>query len=94
VGNPFGLADVVLLTHWPIWALAGSVVGIEIGYLLAYRAGWPLGTTTGITYTASMVLLAVIGAACFSEGMTLRRSAGIVLAIGGVWLLVTPSRTP
>jgi drug/metabolite transporter (DMT)-like permease len=94
VGNPIGPADVVLLTQWPIWALAGSVVGIEIGYLLAYRAGWPLGTTTGITYTASMVLLAVIGAACFSEGMTLRRSAGIVLAIGGVWLLVTPSRTP
>lgn len=94
VCSPIGLADADLLRHWPIWALAASVVGIEIGYLLAYRAGWPLGTTTGITYTSTMVLLTVIGAAWFSEAMTMRRVAGIVLAIGGLWLLVTPPRTP
>ena len=94
VGKPIGPADVALLRHWPVWVLAGSVVGIELGYLLAYRAGWPLATTTGITYTASMVLLAAIGAACFAEGISLRRAAGVVLAIGGVWLLVAPTRTP
>ena len=94
VGKPIGLADAALLRHWPVWVLAGSVVGIEVGYLLAYRAGWPLATTTGITYTASMVLLAIIGAACFSEGISPRRAAGVVLAIGGVWLLVAPTRTP
>jgi hypothetical protein len=30
-----------------------------------HRAGWPLATTTGITYTATMVLLAVKGATFF-----------------------------
>jgi drug/metabolite transporter (DMT)-like permease len=94
VGKPIGLADAALLRHWPVWVLAGSVVGIEVGYLLAYRAGWPLATTTGITYTATMVLLAIIGAAYFSEGISPRRAAGVVLAIGGVWLLVAPTRTP
>ena len=94
VGKPIGPADVALLRHWPIWVLAGSVVGIEVGYLLAYRAGWPLATTTGITYTTTMVLLAVIGATCFSEGISPRRAAGVVLAIGGVWLLVAPTRMP
>jgi drug/metabolite transporter (DMT)-like permease len=93
-GKPIGLADMALLRHWPIWVLAGSVVGIEVGYLLAYRAGWSLATTTGITYTATMVLLAIIGAACFSEDISPRRAAGVVLAIGGVWLLVAPARTP
>ena len=93
-GRPIGLVDAALLKHWPIWALAVSVVGIELGYLLAYRAGWPLATTTGIGYTATMVLVAVIGAIFFSEGMSARRAAGIVMAIGGVWLLVAPARTP
>jgi drug/metabolite transporter (DMT)-like permease len=94
VGTPIGLADVALLRHWPVWVLAGSVVGMEVGYLLVYRVGWPIGTTTGITYTATMVLLAVISATCFSEGISPRRTAGLALAIGGVWLLVTPARTP
>ena len=41
VGKPIGLEDAALLKQWPIWVLAGSVVGIEIGYLLAYRAAPP-----------------------------------------------------
>ena len=94
VGRPIGLTDATLLRHWPIWVLAGSVVGIELGYLLAYRAGWPIAITTGITYTATMFVLAVIGTICFSEGFSPRRVAGIVLAMGGVWLLVAPARTP
>ena len=62
--------------------------------LLAYRAGWPLATTTGVTYTSTMVLLAVIGATFFSEGISPRRAAGLALAMGGVWLLVAPMRAP
>ena len=91
VGRPIGFVDVGLLKHWPIWGLAASVVGIELGYLLAYRAGWALATTTGIGYTATMILVALIGATCFSEGMSARRAAGLVMAIGAVWLLVAPA---
>jgi drug/metabolite transporter (DMT)-like permease len=94
VGKPIGLEDAALLKQWPIWVLALSVVGIEIGYLLAYRAGWPLATTTGVTYTSTMVLLALIGATFFSESISLRRAAGLALAMGGVWLLVAPTRAP
>jgi|SRR5579859_3822384 len=94
VGAPIGLADTVLLRHWQVWVLTGSIVGIEVGYLLVYRVGWPIGTTTGITYTTTMVLLAAISATCFSEDISARRAAGLALAIGGVWLLVTPPRTP
>ena len=93
VGRPIGLVDAGLLKHWPIWGLAASVVGIELGYLLAYRADWSLATTTGIGYTATMVLVAVIGAAFFSEGMSVRRAGGLVMAIGAVWLLVAPTRS-
>jgi drug/metabolite transporter (DMT)-like permease len=93
VGKPIELSDAGLLRHWPIWGLAASVVGIELGYLLAYRASWPLSTTTGIGYTATMVLVALIGATFFSEGISIRRAAGLLLAIGGVWLLVAPERS-
>jgi drug/metabolite transporter (DMT)-like permease len=94
VGKPIEFEDAALLKQWPIWVLAASVVGIEIGYLLAYRAGWPLATATGVTYTSTMVLLAIIGATFFSETISLRRAAGLVLAMGAVWLLVAPTRAP
>ena len=93
VGRPIGIADAGLVRHWPIWALAASVVGIELGYLLAYRAGWTLATTTGVGYSATIVLVALIGAAYFSEALSARRAAGLVLAVGAVWLLVAPPRS-
>jgi drug/metabolite transporter (DMT)-like permease len=94
VGRPIGLYDAALVKQWPLWALAGSVVGSEVGFLLAYRAGWPLATATGITYTASMAALAVIGTTFFAEDVSPRRVAGLALAIAGVWLLVAAPRAP
>jgi drug/metabolite transporter (DMT)-like permease len=93
-GKPIEVEDSALLKQLPIWALATSVVGIEIGYLLAYRAGWPIATATGVTYTSTMVLLAILGATFFSEALSVRRTTGLVLAMGGVWLLVAPPRAP
>lgn len=36
-----GLADLLREPSWAPWALGLAVVGIELGYLLVYRTGWP-----------------------------------------------------
>jgi len=94
VARPIGIADVHLLRDWPPWLLAASVVGIEVGYLLVYRTGWSLGTTVGVTYTLTIVLVAVIGATFFAEVLSLRRVAGLLFALAGLWLLLAPSHVP
>jgi len=91
-GRPIGLEDAALLRQWQIWGLAVSIVCIEVGYLLTYRAGWSLATTTSVTYTSSMMVLAAIGAVFFSEDLSLRKVAGLALATIGLWMLVTPPR--
>lgn len=48
-GRSVAFADVRRLLSWPACLLALAVVGIEIGYLLAYRSGWKLGATFAVT---------------------------------------------
>ena len=93
-GRPVGFVDLQLLRTWPPWMLGAAVVGIEVGYLLVYRAGWPLGTAVGVTYTLTIGLLAVTGAMFFSEELSLRRIAGLGFALAGLWMLIEPSHAP
>src|SRR5580704_12847472 len=91
-GRPMGVTDLQLLKTWPTWILGASIVGIEVGYLLAYRAGWPVGTAVGVTYTLTIALLAVAGVVFLSEEMSLRRAAGLACSLAGLWLLLEPGR--
>lgn len=93
-GRPIGFADLQLLRAWPPWVLGATVVGIEFGYLWVYRTGWPFSTAVGVTYTLTIVVLAVIGAIFFAEELSLRRTAGLLFALTGLWLLIEPSHAP
>lgn len=88
-GRPVGFADARRLLGWPAALLALAVVGIEVGYLLAYRSGWKLGATFAVTSVATVAVLALLGAAWFGEVLDGRRVLGLALALGGGWLVVT-----
>lgn len=90
-GRPVGFADARRLLGWPaaLLALALAVVGIEVGYLLAYRSGWKLGATFAVTSVATVAVLALLGAAWFGEVLDGTRVLGLALALGGGWLVVT-----
>jgi multidrug transporter EmrE-like cation transporter len=87
-GKPIALADVKRLMSWPACLVALAVVGIEVGYLLAYRNGWTLGTTFAVTSVAAVTLLAVLGVAWFGDHVDGKRVLGLVLALAGGWLIV------
>ena len=87
-GRPVAFADVRRLLSWPTCLLALAVVGIEIGYLLAYRSGWKLGATFAVTSVATVTVLALLGVAWFGELLDGKRVLGLVLALAGGWLVV------
>lgn len=87
-GKAVGIADAKRVFGWPACLLALSVVGIEVGYLLAYRSGWTLGITYAVTSVATVALLAAIGSAWFGELIDARRILGLALALVGGWLVV------
>lgn len=66
--------------------LGVTVVGVEVGFLLAYRSGWPLTTAATLVNTALGVALALIGVACFGEHLRPRQCFGLALAASGMVL--------
>lgn len=69
------------------YLLGVAVVGIEIGYLLAYRFGWKLHMAMPVTSSVNIVILAVLGYFFFKEQLSPLKIFGIVLCIAGIYLL-------
>lgn len=69
------------------YALGAAVVLIELGFLLAYRAGWTLGVAALYCSAAVALVLVPIGLVAFGEGLDLRKGVGLVLALAGLLLL-------
>jgi hypothetical protein len=76
------------LLTWPTLMLALSVVGIEMGYILAYRAGWKLGMTYAFASGATVAILALFGAFYFGEHLDLKKCLGLIFVLAGGWLVV------
>lgn len=74
-----------------VWLGAGllglAAVGIEVGYFLAYRAGWGLGQVSIVNAGCVAAVLALVGVTLAGEAMSGMRALGLVVALGGVWLL-------
>jgi drug/metabolite transporter (DMT)-like permease len=67
--------------------LAGGVVLIEIGTLLAYRYGWPLGTAGPASNALSLVLLIPIAFLIYNDRLSITQWAGLALCVSGLILL-------
>jgi drug/metabolite transporter (DMT)-like permease len=82
------LGAAVRQLRWPTVAIGISIVGIEVGFLLAYRAGWRISLGSTATAAAVAVLLIPAGLLLFGERLSLANVAGIALCIAGLSLIV------
>ncbi len=84
-----GLAAELGKLNWAVIGVALSIVLIEIGFLLAYRAGGELSTAFVTTAAVVAISTLLIGAAFFDESLSATKIGGIVLCLGGIALLTT-----
>ena len=75
---------------WAVAAVAGSIVLIELGFLLAYRAGGGLSSSFVLTASAVTAVLFVVGSVAFDERVTAAKIGGIGLCLAGIWLISKP----
>lgn len=73
--------------NWPSMVVGVSIIGIELGVLLAYRAGWKLSLMSVVSNTASALLLIVIGVSLFHERLSARNVGGAVLCLVGLAMI-------
>jgi drug/metabolite transporter (DMT)-like permease len=74
--------------NWTSIALGVSVVMIESGYLIGYRAGLKLNVTSFICNNVIALVLLVVGTILYRESFTLRTGSGMVLCVAGLLLLL------
>jgi drug/metabolite transporter (DMT)-like permease len=68
-------------------AVGVGAVAIELGFLLAYRAGWPLSTASLTANIVIAVVLLALGALLFREPISASRLSGVALCLCGLWLV-------
>jgi drug/metabolite transporter (DMT)-like permease len=78
------LPDTLRQLNWASVALALAIVGLEIGFLLAYRAGWEIGLAGVATNVAAALLLLLTGIILFKEQPTLMNMIGVGVCILGL----------
>ncbi len=73
--------------NWAVIAVGVGAVVIEVGFLLAYRAGWNINSASVVCNISVALLLIPIGLLAFREHLSLRQAAGIGCCLIGLYLL-------
>ena len=81
------LLEAVKGANWSSYLLGFAVVGLELGYLLAYRMGWNVSLVSLVSNTWVALLLIPIGIYVYKENMTLTALSGVALCIVGLVLI-------
>jgi drug/metabolite transporter (DMT)-like permease len=74
--------------NWASVAVGVTIVGVEIGFLLAYRAGWKVSIGSAVASAAVAVLLLPTGLVLFRERLSASNLVGVLLCVAGFLLAV------
>lgn len=82
-----GLSAALSGIGWRSILLGLSIVGLELGFFLAYRAGWEVSACVLVANIAVAVVLLAIGVLFFKESLGVPKLAGATLCILGLLLM-------
>ncbi len=86
-GSSARLYEDIRSLHWSSAALGLSIIGLELGVLLAYRAGWKI-STFNLFYTFLLAFLLIpVGRIFFNEAMSFKSLVGIGVTVVGLLLV-------
>lgn len=77
----------LLLTNWAPAVLGVVIVGLEVGFIYAFRAGWQVGVTQIVTSAMVAVILIFVGHMRYHEAITWNKVAGIIVCLAGLVLI-------
>lgn len=74
-------------TNWAPIALGVAVVGLELGNILMYQAGWQVNTGFLVSSTLCSMALIAIGFLLYGEPITLTKVAGVLICLVGLGVI-------
>ncbi len=70
--------------NWAPFVLGVVVVGLEAGFIFAYKAGWQVGTVSIVQSAILAVALIFVGWLMFKEKMTWNKLVGLAICLVGL----------
>ena len=88
--KPENVANELSHVNWTALVLGMAIVGLELAYIFAYRAGWMVSTASLVANIGLAIVLIFVGAILYGESITIKQIVGIVVCIGGLFLINMP----
>lgn len=73
--------------NWAPFVLGIAIVGLEVGYIYAYKVGWPVSIAQIVQAAMLAVILIFVGFFFYKEAITLNKIVGIVVCLIGLGLI-------
>ena len=73
--------------NWTSVVLGIAIVGLEVGCIYMYRAGWNINTGYMFESAILAVVLLFVGKFLFGEPLTATKLAGVAVCLAGLWLM-------
>ena len=84
VGGGGNLVSEYTKLNWASVVLGIAIVGLEVGFIFAYRAGWSVSTASVVQSSFLAVALIFVGWLAYSEALTPNKILGVVICLIGL----------
>lgn len=73
--------------NWAPIVLGIVIVGLEVGYIYAYKAGWPVSSAQIVQAAVLAVILIFVGMFLYKETISWNKVVGVVVCLAGLVLI-------
>jgi uncharacterized membrane protein len=77
----------IRLTNWAPIVLGVVIVGLEVGFIYAFRAGWQISMAQIVSSAVLAVILIFVGYLLYHEAITWNKIVGIIVCLAGLVLI-------
>ena len=77
----------IRLTNWAPVVLGVVIVGLEVGFIYAFRAGWQVSAAQIVSSAMVAVIMIFVGYLLYHEAITWNKIAGIIICLAGLVLI-------
>ena len=87
IGNGESLSSQLTNLNWTPFMLGLAVVGLEVGAIFMYKAGWEVSLGNIVQAIFVAIALLIVGVLIYHEALTATKAAGIAVCLVGIVLL-------
>lgn len=73
--------------NWASFVLGLSIIGLEVGFIYMYKAGWTISTAQVVQSAVLAIILIGVGYILYKEQITWNKIIGIAVCLAGLGIL-------